>query len=402
MPRMHPHKKSGWRIVYRVHFPDGTHTDRTKYAKKLGDANLLYGDVDRLESLTRRRLITHDEIRRALNMGYISREEATLLSGLHAAGAYTWAELRKRYEDWARANTATATRRCNRSKLNRLIEYFSARCEPVEVREEHVRLYIEQRKAGLAPLERGARGRRSAGDRGADATIRKEQVILRHLLDPLGKNNPARGIPLVRVSDEKIPRPLYPDEIRAFLSALEDRKERLYGRLQHMTMLYLYAGLRPSEIIRLKADDINLQAEKIHIQGATKTGYARSVDIHPEIRALIEEALSGAKRGERLFLCDVNSLGREIRQLIKAAGLRGIKPYSLRHSFITYLLRGGADLRKTMDLAGHRRLSTTTRYLHVVPTLDSPINKINFGLSDDKPKGKKKGADVKKGATPSK
>lgn len=386
---MTPHKTGGWRIIYRVHFPDGTHKDRTRYAKKMQDANMLYGDAERVESLTRRRLITKDEVKRALNSGYITRDEAALLSGLHAGAAFTWNELRKKYEDWGRAHTAATSFRSNLSKLGRVVGYFS-RYEPGEVTVELIRRYIEERRAGLVTMEQKKRGRRVLARAGKAGSIRKELVVLRRLLDPLDEeNNPARALPLPRVTDESIPRPLYPDEIKTFLTALEGRKARLYGRLRHMTMLYLYAGMRPSEIVRLKTGDINLHVDKIHIQGPTKTGYARSVDIHPEIRPLIEEALGGTKKGERLFQCDVNSLGREVRQVIKDAGLEGIKPYSLRHSFITYLLRSGADLRTTMDLAGHRKLATTTRYLHVVPTINSPVNKIDFG------QGKKGSGDSK-------
>ncbi|HEY4708177.1 MAG TPA: site-specific integrase [Thermodesulfobacteriota bacterium] len=192
-------------------------------------------------------------------------------------------------------------------------------------------------------------------------------------------------------------RPLYPDEIKALLSALEGRKTRLYGWLKHITMIYLYAGLRPSETVRLTPDDINMQAGKVLVQGRTKTGYARSVDIHPDLMPYIEEVLAKTEKGKRLFRCDANSLWREIKQVMNLAGLTGVTPYSLRHSFVTYLLRGGADLRTTMDLAGHRKISTTTRYLHVVPTVDSPVHKIDFGLGTaEKPEPEKKGRKVKR------
>lgn len=220
--------------------------------------------------------------------------------------------------------------------------------------------------------------------RRSEASIRKELVILRHLLDPLGEDeNPARAIPLLKVEEEHVPRPLYPDEIKAFLTALEGRRGRLGGWLKHMVLVYLYAGLRPSEILRLRPDDINFQAGKIHIQGRTKTGAARSVDINAGLAPYLEEAAAAAKKGARLFKCDVNSLGREIRRVIALAGLTGLKPYSLRHSFVTYLLRAGADLRTTMDLAGHKKLSTTTRYLHVVPATNSPVHKLDFGLAEE-------------------
>ena len=381
MPHLYPHKVGGWRIVYRVYFPDGTEIGRTRYAKKLIDAQRIYSDADTLETLTRRRQITKEEVRRALNLKYVTPEEATLLSGVHVAGAFTWNQLRKRYEDWARASNAKTTYRSDLSKLNRVAEYFS-QFDPSEVTVDHIKKYIEQRKAGLVMMAPKKRGRKFTNQKAKDGSIRKELTILRHLLDSLGEdNNPARALPLPKVTEERIPRPLYPDELNAFWTALEGRKDRLYGRLKHMTMVYLYAGLRPSEILRLTPGDINMAASKIHIQGPTKTGYARSVDMHPDLRPYLDEVLAETEKGQRLFKCDVNSLGRELREVIKLAKIAGVTPYSLRHSFITYLLRAGADLRKTMDLAGHKKLSTTQRYLHVVPSIDSPVNKIDFGIN---------------------
>lgn len=54
-------------------------------------------------------------------------------------------------------------------------------------------------------------------------------------------------------------------------------------------------------------------------------------------------------------------------------------PYSLRHTFITQMLRAGANIREVMDRAGHSRLGTTMRYLHVSPAAeDSPVKRIKF------------------------
>lgn len=383
MPHLYPHKTGGWRVVYKVYFPADRPRRKTKYARQMQDAQVIYGDVDHIETVSRKRQLTKDEIRKALNLRYITQEEASMLHGGRVVGNITWNDLRKKYEDWARAYCETSTNRCNFSKLDRVVSYFSA-FSPGEVTAAHIEDYIRARKTGRVVMEAKKRGRPRAEQKGSDATVRKELVILRRLLDPLGKDeNPAREIPLLKVSEEAVPRPLYPDEVGPFLDALEGRRASLGGWLKHMTMTYLYAGLRPSEIVRLTREDINAGAGKIHIQGRTKTGRARSVDIHPELLPLLDERLRTAKKGERLFPYNVNSLGREVRKVITDAGLKGITPYSLRHSFVTYLLRAGADLRQTMDLAGHRKLSTTTRYLHVVPSVDSPVKKIDFG------KGKK-------------
>ncbi|MBI5327575.1 MAG: tyrosine-type recombinase/integrase [Deltaproteobacteria bacterium] len=53
----------------------------------------------------------------------------------------------------------------------------------------------------------------------------------------------------------------------------------------------------------------------------------------------------------------------------------------LRHTFISNLLHSSLDLRYTMDKAGHKRLATTTRYLHVIESKESPLKKMRFGGS---------------------
>lgn len=391
MPRMSPHKHAGWRIVYRAYFPDGTLVERTKYAKKMQDAQRIYSDVDVLESYSRRRQLSSDEVKRAVNLGYLTNDEGARFFNRHLVSAFTWDQLRKKYEDWGRAHVADDNFRSNLSKLRRVDEYFS-QFDPAEVTVEHIRKYIELRKMGLVKIKAKKHGRPITDHVAGEGTIRKEIVILRHLLDPLGEDkNPARTVPLPKVNKEDIPRPLHPEEMEAFMAALEGEKGKLDGWLKHITLIYLYAGLRPSEILRLRTQDINYQAGKIHIQGRTKTGFARSVDMHPGLLPYLEKAVAAANKRDRLFSFNVNSVGRAIRRVFTLAGLTGLKPYSLRHSFVTYLLRGGADLRTVMDLAGHKRLSTTTRYMHVVPAINSPVHKLDFGLEKKEASpGKKK------------
>lgn len=367
MPHIYKHKTSGWRIIYKIHFSDRAPVTKTRYAKKRVDAQAIFKDAEHLETTSRKGQLTKREIAAAMSLRYLTADEASALQG-HRVCNYSWNDLRKKYEDWARAYCAQTTINCNNPKLDRVEKYFSS-FSPTEVKEDDVKKYIETRK----------------NEKAKDATIRKELVILRKLLDFSGDENPARKVPLLKVEDERVPRPLHPQEIREFLNGLESRKAYLGGNLKAMTIMYLYAGLRPSEIVRLKHEDINLRAEKIHVQGRTKTGHARSVDMHPTLKALIEIALKN-KKGEYLFggerPYDVNSFGREVRKVITTAKLKGITPYSLRHSFITYLLMAGADLRKTMEQAGHKKLTTTTRYLHVIPTRDSPVKRIDFGVND--------------------
>lgn len=90
----------------------------------------------------------------------------------------------------------------------------------------------------------------------------------------------------------------------------------------------------------------------------------------PRLRRRTKQLFAGPKG------ITTESISRAIGAIINQAGLTGVTPYSLRHTFITGLLDAGAALRYVMDRAGHRRLSTTTRYLHVTREKDSPVKKI--------------------------
>ena len=135
------------------------------------------------------------------------------------------------------------------------------------------------------------------------------------------------------------------------------------------------AGLRISEAVGLDLGDLDLQQGIARIWGkGSKERMAplgeacvRTLQAWLEARPLLagpgERAVFVGARGKRL---DRRQGARIVEALRLQAGLpQHISPHTLRHSFATHLLEGGADLRTVQELLGHARLSTTQRYTHL-------------------------------------
>jgi integrase/recombinase XerD len=140
----------------------------------------------------------------------------------------------------------------------------------------------------------------------------------------------------------------------------------------------LYAtGLRVSELVSLKVQDINLQAGYLMTMG--KGGKERVVPMGDSSRRHLEDYLIRSRPcadkqnvSKYLFLTRLgDGMSRQafwnlIRKRAFESGIqKRISPHTLRHSFATHLLENGADLRSVQLMLGHADLSTTQIYTHV-------------------------------------
>jgi integrase/recombinase XerC/integrase/recombinase XerD len=136
------------------------------------------------------------------------------------------------------------------------------------------------------------------------------------------------------------------------------------------------AGLRAEELVNLDLDDLDTDAEELRVTG--KGGRTRIVPAgepawralevyleraRPELGDRRDPALFVSKSGRRLSTSD---LRRRLRIALRRASVQsGVTPHTLRHSFATHLLEGGADLRVIQELLGHASISTTQTYTRV-------------------------------------
>jgi integrase/recombinase XerC len=172
---------------------------------------------------------------------------------------------------------------------------------------------------------------------------------------------PSVKLPLPDVLSEAQADRLFQSDLDSSDDALQERVllEVLYG-----------GGLRVAEVAALDWAAIDLDEALIRVLRG-KGGKDRRVPIGPPALAALREwrARTG---GEGMVF--VNSRGkrmsdRSIRRIVERAGARaglpGLHPHALRHSFATHLLGSGADLRGIQEMLGHSSLSTTQRYTHV-------------------------------------
>jgi site-specific recombinase XerD len=159
-----------------------------------------------------------------------------------------------------------------------------------------------------------------------------------------------------------------------------DLRERAVALRDAAVLELLYgSGLRVAEVAGLSLDRVDLDRGRVGVLG--KGGKEREVPLSDfaveAVRAYLAEGrhrLMGAGSAALFFNRKGRPLGtRDIRALVgRYAGRtlsgRRVSPHTLRHSFATHLLEGGADIRAVQELLGHATVATTQRYTHVSRT----------------------------------
>lgn len=214
----------------------------------------------------------------------------------------------------------------------------------------------------------------------SQASITRKLTVIRcfikHLsAEGLASKNSLDAIPAIR-TPQRLPKYLDVDEIGRLLRAPSISDP--YGLRDKAMLETLYAtGLRVSELINLKVEDVNLKMGFVRCIG--KGNKERIVPIGEIAAELINaymasarEGFARANRSEYLFLTKLGKpmsrvmFWMNVKKYAKIAGItRQISPHVLRHSFATHLLERGADLRSLQEMLGHAGIATTEIYTHV-------------------------------------
>ena len=162
--------------------------------------------------------------------------------------------------------------------------------------------------------------------------------------------------------------------------SIKEIEEMLHNNLtplEHVIMELLYScGLRVSELVNLKINDIDLNSKYVRCFG--KGSKERIIPIGDTARKIVEEYLPEREILMKKYRLDTKKLliygqGKPVTRqyvysFIHAQGQtihKNISPHTLRHSFATHLIENGADLRVVQELLGHSDVSTTQLYTHI-------------------------------------
>ena len=210
-------------------------------------------------------------------------------------------------------------------------------------------------------------------------TIARKISSLRSFFKYLYSENIIKNNPMTLISnpklDKKLPKFLNFEEIEKILT-IPDIKTPIGIRDASILEMLYSTGIRVSELVNIKLNDINFYDRKIKILGkGNKERYVFFGQIcFEKLNNYLQNSrpLLIKKETEYLFLnkrsdqLSDRSVRKIVDDIAKKAELKmNISPHVLRHTFATHMLNEGADLKSVQELLGHENLSTTSIYTHV-------------------------------------
>ena len=276
--------------------------------------------------------------------------------------------LRQRFtEDLQRRNYSPRTISCYVSHVARFALHFGRSPDllgPEEVRQ--YQLHLLQRRASWSVYNQSVCALRFLYAN----TLQRPGVVV---MLPYGKK--PKALPCV----------LSHEEVRRFFDAAASPRDRLLFQIAYA------AGLRVSEVVRLKLTDIDAQRMTLHIHCA-KGRKDRMVPLSPLLLGLLRSYWCDHRPKEWFFPggtpaghLSISMAQRAAHRAVLACGItKKASMHTLRHSYATHLLEAGTDLPTLQKLLGHNQISTTLLYTHISqPHLQracSPLDNL-LGLS---------------------
>lgn len=186
--------------------------------------------------------------------------------------------------------------------------------------------------------------------------------------------NPCQGVKLPRLANQR-KRYLTTSEAELLLTQAAKNDPLMHD----VILTALYTGLRRSEIATLAIWRLDLDQRLIHVLDA-KSGQDETVDFPDHLADVLQGRIKGKRPAELVFPArgggELKSISQRFKKLADDAGLNAqatedrdkVVFHTLRHTYISWLVIGGTDLRTVQQMARHRSLEMTMRYAHLAPS----------------------------------
>ena len=217
------------------------------------------------------------------------------------------------------------------------------------------------------------------------SSCQRRVASLRHFYEYLTeekiiKRNPFQFINAPK-KEKKYPDVLFKEQIEILFEANKKRTDDLAIRDQAILELLYASGLRASELVNLSISNVDINNRVVRVFGKERkermVPFSKDAQMYlrkylKESRPILLSKNLGGQTENHLFL---NSLGKKLTSrgleyILKQIELKcalpfELHPHTLRHSFATHLVEGGADLRLIQELLGHVNINTTSIYTHI-------------------------------------
>ena len=232
------------------------------------------------------------------------------------------------------------------------------------IKPEYIRNYIEylnQKGLATSTIARNV------------SSIRSYHKFL--AIENISKDNPASLLYIPKKS-KRLPDAISEEDISLIIDSI-DPASKFYQRDKAIIELLYSSGLRVSELCKLEISNLFFEEELIRIIG--KGSKERLLPLGSKAKLYLNDYINGlrvlltkdsrtsyifvSRNGNKLTRAMINII---LKKWVTQSGLqKSVSPHTLRHSFATHLLEGGADLRFVQALLGHSDISTTQIYTHV-------------------------------------
>lgn len=213
----------------------------------------------------------------------------------------------------------------------------------------------------------------------SNRTVSRKISTLKSFYKYLKENDVIKSSPALSIkypkADKKLPNFVHYNELESMINAT--KKDTFYERDDSIIELMYATGVRVSELVNIKLDDIDFETNSIRILG--KGSYMRTVYFGEYARDAIFKYMNdlrikllNGKESEYLFLnkngnnITTRGIQKIIDKIVSETEVKTkVSPHTLRHTFATHLLDNGCDLRSVQELLGHKNINTTEVYTHV-------------------------------------